>query len=172
MFERCRAEGSAGNDLIGYLLRANDSGRTLDDAHVIELVRQFLPAAAETTTLSAACPAFLPNRCPSIWLGYRAGSTDWFASGALAYDKYPSANQMFDLMGFGYAPDDPAPAFVNIELVGDTWRHSGMLVADVLGLPIDRIENLRNVVTTDRDLHVAAGAIKAGTVGAMNSACG
>ena len=49
---RRRAEGSVGNDLIGYLLRANDNGRTLDDAHVTELIRQFLPAAAETTTRS------------------------------------------------------------------------------------------------------------------------
>jgi len=47
-----RAEGSVGDDLIGYLLRANDNGRTLDDANVTELIRQFLPAAAETTTRS------------------------------------------------------------------------------------------------------------------------
>lgn len=90
------------------------------------------------------------------------------ASETLAYDKYPSAYQMFDLMGFGFAPDDPTPAFSNVELVGETWRHSGMLMADTLGLPIDRIENFRNVVVTDRDLHVAAGTIRAGTVGAMN----
>lgn len=90
------------------------------------------------------------------------------ASETLSYDKYPSAYQMFNLMGFGYAPDDLTPAFANVELVGETWRHSGMLMADVLGLPIDRIENFRNVVVTDRDLEVAAGTIRAGTVGAMN----
>lgn len=47
-----RAAGSLGNDLIGYLLRANDKGRTLDDGEITELIRQFLPAAAETTTRS------------------------------------------------------------------------------------------------------------------------
>lgn len=47
-----RAEGSTGVDLIGYLLRANDNGTTLDDANITELIRQFLPAAAETTTRS------------------------------------------------------------------------------------------------------------------------
>src|SRR3546814_15858753 len=31
-----------------------------------------------------------------------------------------------------------------------------------------RIENFRNVVVTDRDLHVASGVIPEGTVGAMN----
>src|SRR3546814_19884126 len=75
---------------------------------------------------------------------------------------------MFDLMGFCFHPDDPAPAFANVELVGETWRHSGMLMADALYLPIDRIENFRNVVVTDRDLHVASGVIPEGTVGAMN----
>jgi cytochrome P450 len=49
---RRRAEGSQGEDLIGYLLRASDKGNALDDAKVTELIRQFLPAAAETTTRS------------------------------------------------------------------------------------------------------------------------
>lgn len=47
-----RAEGSEGDDLIGYLLRAEDDGTRLDDAHITELIRQMLPAAAETTTRS------------------------------------------------------------------------------------------------------------------------
>lgn len=47
-----RAEGSMGNDLIGYLLRANDNGRMLDDGEITEIIRQLLPAAAETTTRS------------------------------------------------------------------------------------------------------------------------
>lgn len=113
-------------------------------------------------------PGFLAESVP-LYLARLSRRIDRLvASETLAYDKYPSAYQMFDLMGFGYAPDDPTPAFANVELVGETWRHSGMLMADVLGLPIDRIENFRHVVVTDRDLHVAAGTIKAGTVGAMN----
>jgi cytochrome P450 len=47
-----RAAGSEGNDLIGYLLRAEDRGNRLSDEHITELIRQFLPAAAETTTRS------------------------------------------------------------------------------------------------------------------------
>jgi len=113
-------------------------------------------------------PGFLAESVP-LYLARLSRRIDrMIASETLAYDKYPSRYQMFDLMGFGYAPDDPTPAFANVDLVGETWRHSGMLVADVLGLPIDRIENFRNVVVTPRDLQVAAGTIKAGTVGAMN----
>ena len=47
-----RAAGSVGEDLIGYLLRAEDDGARLDDTHITERVRQMLPAAAETTTRS------------------------------------------------------------------------------------------------------------------------
>lgn len=90
------------------------------------------------------------------------------ASEVLGYDKYPSAFQMFDLMGFGFLPDDPTPAFADPELVGETWRHSGMLVADAVGLRYDRIECFRDVVLATRDLQVAAGFIAKGTVGAMN----
>jgi hypothetical protein len=86
----------------------------------------------------------------------------------LAYDKYPSRYQMFDLMGFGFAPDDPTPAFANVDLVGDTWRHSAMLMADALDIRIDRIENFRTTVVTEKDLHVACGVVRKGTVGAMN----
>jgi cytochrome P450 len=49
---RRRAEGSVGDDFIGFLLRASFDGRTLDDPAITELMRQFLPAAAETTTRS------------------------------------------------------------------------------------------------------------------------
>ncbi|MFH2044686.1 MAG: dihydrodipicolinate reductase [Pseudomonadota bacterium] len=84
------------------------------------------------------------------------------------YDKYPSKFQMFDLMGFGYAPDDTAPLFSNLEIVGHVWKHSAMLVADTVGLKIDKIENFRDVVLADKDLNVAAGLIRKGTVGAMN----
>ncbi|MBA4354652.1 MAG: dihydrodipicolinate reductase, partial [Novosphingobium sp.] len=101
-------------------------------------------------------PGFLAESVP-LYLARLSRRVDrMVASETLMYNKYPSTYQMFDLMGFGYAPDDPTPAFSNVELVGETWRHSGMLVADVLGLPIDRIENFRNTVVTPRDLHVAA----------------
>ncbi len=43
-----------------------------------------------------------------------------------------------------------------------------MLVADAVGLKIDKIENFRNVVLATEDLQVAAGLIHKGTVGAMN----
>lgn len=137
-------------------------------ADVETAIAQACVAGGSTFHGLGIMPGFLAESVP-LYLARLSRRIDRLvASETLAYDKYPSAYQMFDLMGFGYAPDDPTPAFANVELVGETWRHSGMLMADVLGLPIDRIENFRHVVVTDRDLHVAAGTIKAGTVGAMN----
>jgi len=113
-------------------------------------------------------PGFFAESLPLLLSRLSRRCDRLIASETLSYDKYPSTYQMFDLMGFGFAPDDPTPAFADVELVGETWRHSGMLMADALDLPIDRIENFRNVVVTDRDLHVASGTIPKGTVGAMN----
>lgn len=89
----------------------------------------------------------------------------------LLYNEYPSTFQMFDLMGFGYEPDDPTPMFSNPEVVAEVWRHSCMLVAEAVNLPIDRIEGFRNLEVTDKDLHVAAGFIRKGTVAAINFGC-
>lgn len=49
-----RAEGSVGDDLIAYLLRAEVDGVGLDDHRITNLVRMLLPAAAETTTRTFA----------------------------------------------------------------------------------------------------------------------
>ena len=131
-------------------------------------IQQACMAGGSTFHGLGIMPGFLAESVPLYLVRLARRIDRLVASETLMYDKYPSTYQMFDLMGFGYAPDDPTPAFSNVELVGETWRHSGMLMADVLGLPIDRIENFRNVVVTPRRLEVASGTIPAGTVGAMN----
>ncbi|MDE2563156.1 MAG: hypothetical protein KGL48_13005 [Sphingomonadales bacterium] len=65
-------------------------------------------------------PGFLAESVP-LYLARLSRRVDrMVASETLMYDKYPSTYQMFDLIGFGYAPDDPAPVFANVELVGET----------------------------------------------------
>lgn len=49
-----RAEGSVTDDLIGHVLRANHQGQFLTDDEVAQILRQLLPAAAETTTRTFA----------------------------------------------------------------------------------------------------------------------
>jgi cytochrome P450 len=70
-----RAQGSEGNDVIGYMLRANDDGRQLDDAQITELIRQLLPAAAETTTRSFGSMLVALLRRPALLERVRADRT-------------------------------------------------------------------------------------------------
>lgn len=70
-----RAEGSVGDDLIGYLLRAEDDGAKLDDAHITELIRQMLPAAAETTTRSFGSMLVALLERPALLARIRADRT-------------------------------------------------------------------------------------------------
>lgn len=86
----------------------------------------------------------------------------------LLYNEYPSTFQMFDLMGFGYGPDDPTPQFSDLDVVAQVWRHSCLLVAEAVNLPVDRIETFRHVQLAKRDLQVASGFIPKGTVAAIN----
>ena len=70
-----RAEGSQGDDLIGFLLRAEDDGKQLDDAHITELIRQMLPAAAETTTRSFGSMLVALLERPALLARVRADRT-------------------------------------------------------------------------------------------------
>jgi hypothetical protein len=113
-------------------------------------------------------PGFVPETIALTLTRLSQRVTQVVASETLLYDKYPSTFQMFDFMGFGYEPDDPTPYFNNLDYVGETWGHSAMLVADAVGLEYERIESFRNVVLADKNLQVAAGFIRKGTVAAMN----
>ena len=84
----------------------------------------------------------------------------------LDYSTYPSTFMLFDIMGFGRAPDadvlgaDPA-------LLGGTFRAPLMLVADGLDATIDDFVFDRQVAVASRAFDVAAGRVELGTVSAM-----
>ena len=52
------------------------------------------------------------------------------------YTSYDSADMLFDIMGFGKAPDEPVP-MADAALAGVTFRAPLMLLADGLGATID-----------------------------------
>lgn len=85
----------------------------------------------------------------------------------LSYATYASADLMFNTMGFGHLPEDPAPLLANTEYAAAVWVGTATILAQALGLTIDHAEGYRQVATTPRDLVVAAGKIPAGTVAAM-----
>lgn len=83
-----------------------------------------------------------------------------------SYAEYPVPFTIFDVFGFGKPPDQRCL----MELPGvqlSSWEPPVRMVADHLGVPLDRIRETYEKRVTDRRLEVAAGVIEAGTVGAV-----
>jgi 2,4-diaminopentanoate dehydrogenase len=87
----------------------------------------------------------------------------------LDYSSYESAGMLFDVMGFGKAPDAPVP-MADASLVGATFRAPLMLLADGLGATIDDFVFHRQVFLATRAFDVKAGRIEVGTVSAQRFA--
>ena len=82
------------------------------------------------------------------------------------YQDYPVAFTMFEVFGFGKPLEDQCL----MELPGvqtGAWGPPVKLVADKLGVELDEIRETYEKRATGRRLDVAAGAIEAGTVGAV-----
>jgi 2,4-diaminopentanoate dehydrogenase len=85
----------------------------------------------------------------------------------LDYSSYDNAFMLFDVMGFGRAPDAPDVLGADPAVLGGVFRASLMLVAEGLGATIERFAFDRQVALADTPFTVAAGRIEAGTVEAM-----
>lgn len=86
---------------------------------------------------------------------------------SLSYAGYPSHELMFNMMGYGFAPDDPTPALSDPARVGGGFIGSVQVIAKALGLEVRSRQSFREVAVTDRRLEVASGVIEPGTVAAM-----
>ena len=82
------------------------------------------------------------------------------------YSTYDSHDMMFDIMGFGMAPDAPVP-LADPTLMGGTFKAPLMLLAEGLGAEIDDFVARRDIAVADRVIEVAAGTIEPGTVSAQ-----
>jgi hypothetical protein len=84
-----------------------------------------------------------------------------------SYAGYPVTFTMFDVFGFGRAPDQTCL----MELPGvqsSAWAPPVRMVADHLGAELQEIRETYEKVVTDRRLEVASGVIAPGTVGAVH----
>jgi len=83
-----------------------------------------------------------------------------------SYADYPVAFTMFEVFGFGKAPEQRCI----MELPGVqqmAWGPSIRMVADHLGTPLETLRETYEKRTADRRIEIAAGVIEAGTVGAV-----
>jgi 2,4-diaminopentanoate dehydrogenase len=82
------------------------------------------------------------------------------------YSTYPSADMLFDIMGFGCPPESDVP-LADASLASGPFRAPIMLVALGLGTTIEDFVYERRVAVADRDLNISAGQVKKGTVSAQ-----
>lgn len=79
-----------------------------------------------------------------------------------------SPNMLFQVMGFGQ-PSIPQANAGRAQYLRHAFSPSLQLVADGLGLSFDSVEAKGEVATARRDIHIAAGVIKEGTVAAQRT---
>ena len=85
----------------------------------------------------------------------------------LDYSTYDNTFMLFDVLGFGRAPQGEGVLGADPAVVAGVFRAPLMLVADGLGAVIDEFTFDRQVWTTDIAFDIAAGRIEAGTVAAL-----
>ncbi len=73
-----------------------------------------------------------------------------------------SAVLLFDLMGYGRDPATFDP--LRFSHGADAFGPSLRLIGDALGMPLESVESTGEVATAVRDVEIAAGTIRAGTV--------
>lgn len=83
-----------------------------------------------------------------------------------SYADYPVPFTMFEVFGFGKAPDHVC-IMERPGVQQTSWGPPVRMVADHLGARLDRIRETYEKRVTDRPIEVAAGRIEAGTVAAV-----
>lgn len=86
---------------------------------------------------------------------------------SLSYAGYPSEQMLKNVMGYGLPPDSDVPLVAKPGRGPSPFTATAVVIAKALGLEVEATEPYREVAVTDVELHVAAGTIPAGTVGAM-----
>jgi hypothetical protein len=79
-----------------------------------------------------------------------------------------SPEMLFQIMGFGQPPT-PERDGARAQYLAHSFGPSLRLTASALGLPLDSIEANGEVATARRDIRIAAGVIKSGTVAAQRT---
>ena len=136
-----------------------------DQGVVAELTRAAHEGGA-TLYASGVEPGFAADALPLTLLTLNDTVTSVRTQELFLYDEYPVAFMMHEVFGFG-KPLDHQPIMAMPGVQSGTWAGPVMMVADALGVTLDRIRETYEVLPTPRRLEVASGVIEAGTVGAV-----
>ena len=82
------------------------------------------------------------------------------------YDTWDNPFTMFEIMGFGKA--DPSQSLLlSPGSTAMAWGPVVTLVADAIGLTLDRIEEHHEILLADKDIEIASGTVPKGTISGM-----
>jgi hypothetical protein len=175
-----------GADCVLYMARVPDIdeiSRLLESgANVVATCGQFYhpPSldSAVRTRVEAACeaggtsvhstgssPGFISEAVPLVMTSVQRSLSRLAIDEYADLSKRASPEMLFDLMGFGreVAPFEKFRADYLLSSYGPSLR----LVAEAVGLPLDGLNASGELACTPRDIRIAAGPLKAGTVAAQ-----
>ena len=82
------------------------------------------------------------------------------------YDTWDNPFTMFEIMGFGKA--EPSQSLLlSPGSTAMAWGPVVTLVADAIGLTLDRIEEHHEILLADKDIEIASGTVPKGTISGM-----
>jgi hypothetical protein len=156
---------AAGRDVIATGSSFIDP-RAFDAARAQEMQKACL-AGSSTFLAVGLFPGFWGEAIAPVLsrLSFRCGRIAVRES--LSYAGYASKELMFDMMGYGQPPDSASALLSDPSRAGAAFVGTATVLAKALGLEVRSTEAFRETAITRTELHVAAGAIPAGTVGAM-----
>jgi 4-hydroxy-tetrahydrodipicolinate reductase len=111
---------------------------------------------------TGSSPGFITEAVPLVMTSVQRSLTRLAIDEYADLSKRESPEMLFDLMGFGR---DMAPfEDFRAEYLRSSYGPSLRLITDALGLPLDDLTASGELAGTPRDIHIAAGVLKAGTV--------
>lgn len=155
------------------------SGKNVVSTSVISLLHPPSADRAMVEMLEAACaeggtscftsgidPGFANDLIPLTLTGMCSRVDSVRVAEILNYDTYDQATVLFDTMGFG-KPMDEVPFLLMPGVLAYAWGAVVHLLAEGLGVEVDRITETYERRPAPETFSIAAGTIDAGTVAAL-----
>ena len=158
-FCRLLAAGSNVITTVGYMYPA---------AHGPELVDRLETAAADGAASfhgTGANPGWFGDVLPLLMSGLMLRVERVRVREISSFQRYPSPEIMFDMMGFGATPAEfERRAERHRHWLDGLFTEAVMMVAHGLGAEVDDVTSTMEVELAERDLDTAAGTVERGTV--------
>lgn len=136
------------------------------DRETVELLEKACADGQVSLFNSGVDPGWANDVIPLVLSGFSSWVDTVTTQEILDYGGIDQPEIMFDFMGFGHPPDFPAPLLDRARLA-HLWAPVVHLVAEGLGLVLDRVDTeIEPWLATER-YEVASGWIEPGTMGAM-----